>query len=633
MSNDSFLTRALGFLFKAQKHKTSEEQGSKTDLDASSEHISRSTTRDKSENNATHNDGENQSSGATNTGNETKEQLFTPENVLKALGVEILENGGDGYYLVGFQGGAFVLFFDEDRLNIMYNDVAECSYSDSVKAAFIANEINSTYAVWSCYLRTSTRGTVGLPVKICFSQMFPLKGDFEETTEFIHGMMTSAFTVGREFRERFKKALKDTSNLANVLNQKDFVHKLELAKRMMEVHNFTEIKDEMPPASYLRIETLADLFNDSEFGRAVSLQLIIKDQCEVIDDPQEVIDFDIRSFIRNHPNREELQQLTLIVTFEKQSLIISLKRMPGSSPKSLFFALNVMRTGLEDDMINHNRSVISFRDTIEIRLTTEQEDYWEVKYMVEEAIDKHNTNDISSLNDEQKMMLIQLAPNVQDDLYWGFKFFNEDCLFQSLFYFKRIYYNYYLPGNHSRENQHVIADLSLYIGIVYYQLKRYELAYYYLDKTNKYESIIASEWYVNCLCSLNDPKAFGYIKRMIDIVTRNLENNADSDLHSDLFKFYLFLKRRLVQTLVSENQLIEAELLVKQMINNKENEDFCRKELDIIKQIRQAIEQKANEKRQHEQKEPTSTDTESAGNEGSDTAGNSQETDKPTNEQ
>lgn len=566
MSKDSFLSRAFNSLFHSQTHLRSDESQTKQGNDVSN-NIS-----------------------------------FTPTNVMKALGVEILENGKDGYYLVGFQGGVFVLFFQDDRLNVMYNDVLTCSYSDSVKASLIANEINSAYSVWSCYLHISNHESDKSPIKVCFSQMFPLTGNFKVTTEFIHGVMSSAFSIGRDFRERFKKAQDDKSNLTNILNRKDFVNKLELAKRLIEVQNFEQIKDEMPPASYLRIETLADLFDDTEFGSPQSLKIITNDQLEIIRTSDEVVNFDIRAYVRNHPKREDIEHITLITTFYKQDLIISLKKMPGSSSKSLFFALNIMRSGVEDDIITHNRSLISCRDTIEIRLTTEQEDYWEVKYMLDEARDKHAKNDFSSLTDEQKMLLIQLAPNIQDDLYWGFKFFNEDCLFQSLFYFKRVYYHYSASGKRSKRDNDILGDISLYIGIVYCQLKRYELAYYYLDKSPKYDSILASEWYINCLCSLNDSQAYRYIKHMLESVNRNIEDNdVRVEDNQDFFSYYQFLKRRLVHVLIHDSRLTEAENLISQMLERKENIEFCQREQEVIRNIRlrEAQEREKNIQRQH----------------------------------
>ena len=657
MSKDSFLAQMLNFLLGRGNHSTTQEgagqssghsNGSATDSGSKSEkkagkgkedsrvkdakggasqgtksdandpkHRSRQYNRNVP--NSTEGEGPQYTSGetrfsGTSTAQFTKphsassytyvdeKSLFTPANVMRALGVEILEDGGEGYYLVGFQGGAFVFYFDDNKLNVMYNDVVECSFTDSVKAAFVANDINGEYAVWSCYMRASKRGSTEKPIKVCFSQMFSLAGNFKETTEFIHGVLSSAFTVGREFKERYKQALNDDSNLANTLNKRDFMNKLELTKRLIEVGNFDEYGDEMPPSNYLCVDSLAGLFDDTQFGEPLSLQVLSDGVLDKIEGPSDVENFDLRSYIRNLPNREHVENVTVVAVFEKQNLILNLKKMPGSTNKTLFFMLNVLRSGIEADLFSRNQSAVSFRATVEIRLTSEQEDYWEVKYMIDEAKDKHSKNDISSLTEEQKMMLIQIAPNVQDDFYWGIKYFNEDCWYQSLYYFKRIYYNYCRQDATHKRNQEMVADISLYLGITYYHLKMYDRAYYYLDRSRKYDSILASEWYVNCLVSMKDPMAFQYVKKMLENVALDLEEtngHLRKETEDEFYKYYLFLKRKIVQIMIADYRFRDAEDLLRRMIENNENVDFSKHELDNLRKIRK--EQAEEAKRRQEE--------------------------------
>ena len=612
MSQESFLSRALNYLLNHKKETTNNENRTDTknqrhaEAERGSEagHSASEGTPNASDS-AKQQEVDESTASRQSASTADQQSLFTPANVMRALGVEILEDGDDGYYLVGFQGGAFVFYFDDDRLNVMYNDVVECSFTDSVKAAFVANDLNGEYSVWSCYMRASHRGTTEKPVKICFSQMFPLVGDFKKTTEFIHSVLVSAFTVGREFRAKYKHALEDDSNLANTLNKKDFMNKLELSKRLIEVGNFDEIQEEMPPTSYLRVDSLADLFDDTEFGAPLSLQIVADGQLEVVKDAAEVEQFDVRSYIRNHPKRDELENATIIAVFEKQNLVVNLKKMPGSNAKSLFFLLNVMRSGIESDLFARNQSAVSCRATVEIRLTTDQEDYWEVKYMIDDAKDKHAKNDISSLTEEQKMLLIQLTPNMQDDFYWGIKFFNESCWYQALYYFKRIFYNSCRQDAKHTRNGEIVADICLYLGITYYHLRMYDRAYYYLDRSRKYDSIIASQWYVNCLCSMKDPMAFTYVKKMLAEVAIDIEEpegRLRQETENSIFEYYLFLKRKLAQIMITDWRLNQAEDFLKKMIEANENVDFAHQALDTIRKMRRKQldeEVKEAEKNQH----------------------------------
>ena len=514
----------------------------------------------------------------------SSQSSFTPEKILQALHVEVLEKGDDGYYMVGFQGGVFMFFFEKERLNMMYNDILECNYMDSVKASLVANDINSAYSVWSCYLRYATEENT--PVKVCFSQMVFLLGDFKQTIRTIYSLLTSVFALSRDFKERFKMFQDDQTDLTTLLNQKDFVHKLEVAKRQIELEGFDNLKEEMPPTWYLQIETLSELFEDSFFGSPKSLRIIQGNEVELVEGADAVTKFDIRAYIRNHPSPENLDNLTFIAAFQMQDLIVNLKQMPGSSKNSLFFSMNVMRSGVEEDTITQNNSNVSFRDTVEVRLTTEQSDYWEVKYMLDEAREKASKGDVGNLNEEQKMLLIQLTPRLQEDLYWGFKYFNEDCMHQALFYFKRIYHHFRLHQKKDFDKQ-FRGDISLYLGIIYSRLKRFELAYYYLNHANKYESIIASEWFVNCLCNLHASSTATVIARMIKNITLHIEKSDISEsLRKEYYKFYLFLQRRMAQTFISNSLYDEAENLLNQMIEDDENVEFCQEELERIQQLR-----------------------------------------------
>ena len=587
MSKKSFLSRALGAFFH-------------TDGTDKQVETQKSTKNNTEENADTEKDAE--ATDAT----ESLEPVVSPQELMKALAVEIYNDAGDNYYLVGFQGGVFVFNFTNDCLTVMYNDVAECTYAQSVKAAMIANDINGDYSAWSCYLRTMRDGNAEKPIKICFSQLFFLRGSLKTVTDFVRSVLMNAFTVARDFRTRFQEALANDSSLGTILNKRDFINKLELAKRHMEEGDWDDDNDAEFNPTALKVKSFIDVFSDTEFGTPTSLQVVAGGQLETVTGEAQVKDFDIRDYIRNHPQCNELEAVTVTVFFENQDLVIHLKKMPGSTAKSLFFLMNVLRSGVETDLFRTSHTSVSFRATVEIRLTSEQDDYWEVKYMVQDAQDKYKQHRESELTDEQKMMLIYLHPTIQDDLYWGMKFFNKNCLVQALFFFQRLHYNLLRMAQTFPDEAKLLSDTYLYIGVIYNQMKLFDRAYYYLDKAIESETVYASECYINCMCGLRDSRIIDYIKDQLRGVSSMLDDEKNFESY---YKFYKFLRRKLVQSLMFEYRMTEAEKILKQMVEDGDDVDFALNKLENIKARRKNAKIKMDVIRESMKKEKPEAET------------------------
>ena len=586
MSKKSFLSRALDVLFKSDepnKHVETQERTKKT----TTEH--------------------NEPGGESVLDEETipQQPVVSPHELMKALGVEIYNDAGDDYYLVGFQGGVFVFNFTNDCLTAMYNDVAECTYSESIKAAMIANDINGDYSAWSCYLRTMKDGKAEKPIKVCFSQLFFLRGTVKSVSDFVRSVMINAFTVARDFRTRFQEALSNDKSLSSILNNRDFVNNLELAKRHMEAGDWDDEKDAVFDPIPLKVKSFVEMFSDTEFGAPSSLQIVAGTQLDTVNGGEQVNAFDIRSYILNHPQCNELESVTVTVFFELQNLVIHLKKMPGSTAKSLFFMMSVVRSGVETDMFRTSHTSVSFRTTVEIRLTTQQDDYWEVKFMVQDAQDKYAQHRESELTDEQKMLLIYLHPTIQDDLYWGMKYYNKHCMVQALFFFQRLQYNLLRMAQTYPDEAKLLLDTYLYIGVIYNQMKLYDRAFYYLNKAVEGESVYASESYINCMCGLKDGRVIDFIKDQLRAVSSMLDDDKTFDSY---YKYYKFLRRKLVQSLMFEYRMTEAEKYLKQMVEDGDDVDFALSKLENIKERRKNVRMKMDSIRRSIEKKKREND-------------------------
>lgn len=59
--------------------------------------------------------------------------------------------------------------------------------------------------------------------------------------------------------------------------------------------------------------------------------------------------------------------------------------------------------------------------------------------MIDDAFDKQCANKTDELSDEQRMILKNVVPGINADLYWGKKYLNRKYYFQSLKHFIRAF--------------------------------------------------------------------------------------------------------------------------------------------------------------------------------------------------
>ena len=223
---------------------------------------------------------------------------------------------------------------------------------------------------------------------------------------------------------------------------------------------------------------------------------------------------------------------------------------------------------------------------LEVRLTTENEDYWEAKYIVDDALDKWNNGKAKELTDEQRMIVSCVSPSTRMDMYWAKKYYNKGCLLQSLPYFKRILYKIKLQkSTPDSELRDLYNEMNFYIGFIYMDLKMYETAYHYLHIAQRGSSIPAIEEFINCLCNVRDWDALAYIRDIYERALNSLKEAGD-EADDALIYIYRFAKRRLVYRLIVNDDLEEAELMLKEMIDNGEDAGFAKMELEYIKKLK-----------------------------------------------
>ena len=183
------------------------------------------------------------------------------------------------------------------------------------------------------------------------------------------------------------------------------------------------------------------------------------------------------------------------------------------------------------------------------------------------------------------MVLSYANPISQLALYWGKKYYNNRCYFQSLFYFNQVYWHLKnLKQEWTDEQDRLYYEICYYIGFIYVDLKMYDRAFYYLYMAQSQHIIGATQEFANCLCNMNDPSAKQYLHTKISEVV-DIMNKSEEDAER-LIDFYLFLKRRYVYVLIEQGNYDDAENLLNKMIENEECTDYAKGELEYIKKQR-----------------------------------------------
>lgn len=67
---------------------------------------------------------------------------------------------------------------------------------------------------------------------------------------------------------------------------------------------------------------------------------------------------------------------------------------------------------------------------IEVRLTTDHDDYWELKYMLDDAKEKAENKQFDELTEEQQALLAYTEPTLQTTIYWGRNFSGSNVIFR-----------------------------------------------------------------------------------------------------------------------------------------------------------------------------------------------------------
>lgn len=448
--------------------------------------------------------------------------------------------------IIGFQGGYFHLLREKTGQNIQlyYKDFYACSYEQSKKIVFDINNINCRYTAWTCYLRKSHEdGESETPFTACLSACLFLSGSETQLKQHLRVLLESSFMIARSFKELAEQS----ASIQDMLVKKEFENRLALLRRKLEIGHGKLL--EPVDVSRQDMDQIEDIL--SLFGTV---------------------------------KQEDIKGMTLVCN----------GRIERRTERSLYYKLSAMRTDRVDAFFDETQKGRVFSSMIEVRLTTDHDDYWELKYMLDDAKEKAANKQFDELTEEQQALLAYTEPTLQTTIYWGKKFFRQQCYLQALGCYLSIFRYYQvhwteLPER-GKEEYYVIC---YHIGFVYLTLGHFEKAYYYLTNAKRNSSIHAIRDFTNCLVEMKDTGALEYIYSMVSLVGSQIKMYGDEK--NTLFPLYHFLRRRAAQVLVNLKYYSQARELLYQMLGEEENREFAERELQYLESMGAGDDAKRNE--------------------------------------
>lgn len=500
--------------------------------------------------------------------------------LMQSMHCELVKKIDADTFIIGFQGGYFHILREKSgqSVQLYYKDFYACSYEQSKKVIFDINVINRRYTVWTCYLRKSYEdGESETPLTACLSACLFLSGSESRLKLHLRILLESAFLIARGL-----KALTEQDvQMQDAPEKKEFDNRLALLRRKLEMgHGELQESAGAFEQDMDRVEGILSLFDEVKKEDIKSMTLICDGRTERRTELLSILSFRLKDAVMDE-NGQGRKDLLICITLSEGQLVIVLEKAPGSNERSLYFKLSAMRTDRADAFFDDTQKGSMFSSLIEIRLTTDNEDYWELKYMVDDAKEKAADKLFDELTEEQQALLAYTEPSLQTAIYWGKKCFRQQCYLQALgyyFYIFRYYQTHWKEfSERGREEYYVIC---YHIGFVYLTLGYFEKAYYYLTNAKKNSSVNAIRDFINCLIAIKDTGTIEYIYSMVSLVSTQI--NMYGDEKGVLFPLYHFLRRRAVQVLINLRYYSQARELLYQMLGEEENREFAERELQYL---------------------------------------------------
>ncbi len=510
-------------------------------------------------------------------------------SLLKKLGVLIVYEEANLFHFK-FQGGLFVFNYrpDENVVYLEFPNFENFKMEDMVKAQFCANRTSRFSLLWSCVTDQTSNANNEYAGTVSLQYTFVLSSDDNANVAQLGNILNNAFVIAREFSNLFEEAKKDDTSTSEYLVGLDFNHRMAFVgnKLMVNHGDITVGEYASGPTS---LTGLMELYVGVDFGIPTALRIMKDDetQVKVINDVKQIMEFDFQTYIREQHENGGIEKASMLLVCENEDLQLNVQKVDGNTDKSLFYHLALNKISHVENYANPSPDGSVKYSVIEIRLTTNNEDYWEAKYMIDDALDKEKAGKFDEMTDEQRMLICITNNSIRPNLYWGKKYYNNKCLYQSLYHFRKVLRTYDCCNWETMKDnvKNLYYELCYYIGFIYMELNMKEQAFYYLYNAKRENGLTCLTEFTNCLCNMKDPFALEFVVSYLQQTKELLEGEHAGD--ETLLGFYQFLNRRYIYLLIEQSRFDEAEKLLKEMIKKEIDVEFAKGELEYISKQRE----------------------------------------------
>ena len=530
--------------------------------------------------------------------NEPEEEKISPfirvKTLLQVIGATIVhvykkDESPESVIVVNYQGGSFVFFTDENlsTIKIEFDNLYHTTVEHYFNFQLVLNMTNSKFVNWSCVLSYDEQCKDMDKLRVDMHSYFSLLGPASKLAMLLKDHLGQSFRISRFFNEEIQKLISENQSPINttVINERYFKNKLEYARTALENGYIHSEVEELPEQTQFSLYNTIMLYGMVDLGRIQFLRIVCDNRVETITEKDEIINFDVRNYIISKPNAKSINHLVFTFGFENKTITFILDKHQSSTEKSLFFQTYLV--GVEElypfpDSTNFGTKQLSL---LEVRFADAEQDFQEAKYMFSEAIEKQNNNE--DLSDEERLLVSLAQPNIYEQIYWAKKFYNNNCFYQSLFYFKRVHR--FLKENISRKeiSSDLYYEISFYIGFIYMELSMPEIAFYYLCTVKDVGNYIYSSEFINSLHALKDPFTISYIQNEYNTLTDQMNKAEEVTPTQELYRERLL--RRYVYTLIELKEYESAIKLLKDMIENGDSVEFAKAELKYVYELKKKM--------------------------------------------